>query len=73
MAVSDMVDHGARVIFDKVDGQDISHFIVKRTGQKVRLHRTKGVYDMYMKVRPYRRGALKKLVGTTFHGQGRGL
>ena len=45
MSVSDMVDKGVRVVFDKENGKDVSHFVIKKTGRRVALDRTNRVYD----------------------------
>ena len=54
LAVSDMVDHDCRVVFDKDEyGTDISQIVNKKTGKTTPLIRKGGTYDMKMVVLPY--------------------
>jgi hypothetical protein len=53
MAVTEMVDSNMRVVFDKVDGIDTSHFVDKRTGETFKMDRGNKVYEVEFDVVPH--------------------
>jgi len=52
IATSDLVDHGFRVVHDKVGGVDKSHALHKKTGKVAPIERRGGVYEWELNIMP---------------------
>jgi len=54
MSVFDMVETGHRVVFDKEDGQDVSHAFNKTTGEKTKFILRNNVWELDVDVIPFK-------------------
>ena len=53
LCVAELVDGGQRVVFDKENGQDVSHMVDKKTGEILPMQRRNNVYEMDWEIVPW--------------------